>query len=279
VVQFAFGSSAVEGKLAMTPVALGGAGIPPEGLAMARMLGGALFLQGLAFMTRRMSTRTSLRDHLVLFGLSLLGITVNQTLFLFGLQKTTPVSAALLCVTIPVFTAAIAILMRQERPSVRFGLGLLLALGGAVALTGIRDVDRGAVLVLVNSLSYATYLVLGRNVIRRLGAITVIRWIFFWGALSFLPFGGPVLARAIPSLSTQGAILLVYMIVMPTIVAYLANAWALARSSATLVTIYIYLQPLIAAALGYVQLGQPLAPRAIVAAALILLGVTVVATR
>jgi drug/metabolite transporter (DMT)-like permease len=66
---------------------------------------------------------------------------------------------------------------------------------------------------------------------------------------------------------------------VPTIVAYLLNAWALGRSSATLVTIYIYLQPLIAAVLAWAQLGLGISRRAGLAAVLILLGLGVVASR
>jgi drug/metabolite transporter (DMT)-like permease len=66
---------------------------------------------------------------------------------------------------------------------------------------------------------------------------------------------------------------------MPTIVAYSLNAWALARSSPTLVTIYIYVQPVLAGLLAWLQLGLTPSSRMLVASALILAGVTVVATR
>lgn len=285
----------------MMPRAAGGGGLAPEAVAMARMLAAAVFFQGLELVLRRWGpgargagsgsvtgsglgsslrkATPSRRDHLALFGLSLLGIAINQTLFLLGLRLTTSVSAALLSVTIPVFTAALAVVVRQERISTRLVIGLSLALGGALELTGVRQVDHGAALVLVNSLSYALYLVLGRGVIQRLGALTVIRWVFTWGALSFLPVGLLPLARALSDLTPLAGWLLAYIIVMPTIVAYLANAWALGRSSATLVTIYIYLQPLIAGGLAYVQLGQPLASSAVLAGALIMAGVSLVATR
>lgn len=289
VVQFAFASQAVEGKLAMRARDLGGAGLSPLAIAMARMLGATLFFQVLELALRRFAPNfgasglrratPTRRDHVWLIGLSLLGITINQTLFLLGLRLTSPVSAALLSVTIPVFTAALAVLARQEKPSLRLAAGLALALSGALVLTGVSDLDRGAALVLVNSLSYALYLVVGRRVIQRLGALTVIRWIFTWGALLFLPVGLLPLIALARDPTPLGVALLAYVVVVPTIVAYLSNAWALGRSTATLVTIYIYLQPLIAAALAYAQLGQAVERRALLAAPLILLGVTIVATR
>lgn len=278
VVQVAFASQAVEGKIAMSAREVGGEAIAPAALAMVRMGGAAvafvLFTQ--LFELRKQITA---KDHLVLAGLSILGISLNQTLFLIGLRTTTPVSAALLSVTIPVFTAVMAVVARTERPSWRLAVGLGLALAGVLWLTGIHRVDRGAVIVTINSLSYSAYLVLSRRIIVRLGAWTVVTWIFVWGALLFAPYGVPALVADVPHWTARGLGFVAYILVMPTIVAYLSNAWALGRSSSTLVTIYIYTQPLIAGLLSWVQLGQTVSPRALVAALFILVGVTVVATR
>jgi drug/metabolite transporter (DMT)-like permease len=290
VVQVAFGSIPVEGKLAMMPQAAGGEGIAPEAIAMARMIGAAIFFQAVGSMLARRSSsgerpRATIRDQGMLVVLSVLGIVATQTFLIFGVRITTPVSAALLAVTIPVVTAAMAVAVRQERPSVRLAIGLLLASAGAAILTGIiggsgpGGLDVGAVLIVMNALVYSAYLVLGRGIIQRLGAIEVLRWIFTWGAVLFAPFGLPSLLHELPVLTERGAWLLGYLVVVSTIIGYLANAWALGRSTATLVTIYIYLQPIIAAALAYVQLRQPIAPHALVAGALILSGVTLVATR
>jgi drug/metabolite transporter (DMT)-like permease len=85
--------------------------------------------------------------------------------------------------------------------------------------------------------------------------------------------------HAVPELTARGWGLVIYILLMPTIVAYALNAWALGRSNPTLVTVYIYLQPLIAAALSYVQLG--IVPTGTMGASsvLILAGVAVVALR
>jgi drug/metabolite transporter (DMT)-like permease len=278
VVQIAFASQAVEGKIAMAPLAAGGEAVDPPALAMARMIGGAAFF--VAFSTAfRLRTPLSRGDLARLAGLSVLGIALNQTLFLVGLRSTTPVSAALLSLTIPVFTAALAVGFRVERPSVRLGVGLGVAVCGVLWLTGIRTIDRGAVLVTVNSLCYALYLVLSRGLLRRLGAFTVITWVFVWGALIFAPVGLPALVRAVPVWTPRAWAFVAWIVAMPTIVAYLANAWALARSTPTLVTIYIFLQPLLAAALAWVQMGTPPSERTLVSGLLILIGVALVATR
>lgn len=284
VVQLAFASQAVEGKIAMSPRALGGEAIGATAIAMVRMAAAAVVFQAIdvAMRARRRTDappRPTSRDHLALAGLSIVGIVLNQTLFLLGLQRTSPISASLLCVTIPVLTASLAVLLRQERPSARVAAGLAASVAGVLWLTGVHDVDRGALLVTLNSMCYATYIVLSRPVIRRLGAFTTITWIFTWGAVAFAPVGAWTLVGEIPHLTARGCAFLAYIVLMPTIVAYLLNAWALAHTTASVVTIYVYLQPMIAATLAWIQLGQVPSGRLVGAGALILVGIALVATR
>jgi drug/metabolite transporter (DMT)-like permease len=281
VVQVAFASQAVESKLAMMDRAAGGEGIAPEALAMARMVGAALFFQVFARATGKL-VPTSWREQAWLAVLSVLGIALNQALFLAGLRLTTPTAAALLSITIPVGTAVLAILFRQERPSFRTWLGLALAASGVVWLTGItgtHGVDKGALIIALNSLSYASYIVLSRGVIQRLGAVTVVTWAFTWAVPLFAPFGAPSLLANAAVYTSRGWWLIGYIVLVPTIVAYLLNAWALGRSNPSLVTVYIFLQPILAASLAWVQLGQALSSRLVFASVFIACGVAVVATR
>ena len=279
LVQFAFASQAVEAKVAMMPRALGGEEIFPEALAMIRMLGGALFFRAIAGVRREYVEPIARADHLRLAGLSILGISLNQTLFLLGLRWTTPFSVSLLGATIPVFAAALAVLFRKEKLTWRTAVGIALAMSGVVSLIGMGALDRGAILVALNSLSYAAYVVLSRDVVLRVGALRAVVWVFTYAAIMFAPFGMRPMLATLPALTPRGWGFVLYILAMPTILAYLLNAWALGRSSATLVTIYIYLQPLIAAVLAWVQLGTGISKRAWVAAALILVGLGVVASR
>jgi drug/metabolite transporter (DMT)-like permease len=279
IVQFAFASQAVEAKIAMLPRAEGGEEIFPEALAMLRMFGGAVFFQIVVLARRTQEVAISRVDHMRLAGLSILGIAANQTLFLFGLRWTTPFSVSVLGATIPVFTAALAVAFRKEAASIRTFGGVALALSGVVSLIGVGSVDQGAMLVALNSLSYSAYVVLSRDVVLRVGALRAMAWVFTYGALLFVPIGGRSLVHQIPLVTPRGAMFLAYIVALPTIVAYYLNAWALARSSASVVTIYIYLQPLIAALLAWAQLGHTISPRAGIAAVLILLGLGIVAFR
>ena len=274
----AFAAGAVEGKLALRPLATGGGGVDPFALAMARMIGAALFFQALVRVTGQLRPLPR-AEHLRIAGLSVLGIVVNQTLFLVGLRLTTAFAAALLGATIPVFTAALAVALRIERPAASTAAGLVLAFAGVLWLTGIGSVDVGVVVIALNCLSYSLYIVLSKGVLERVGALTLVTWAFTWGALMLLPLGGLRLAVGVTQWGTSAWRLVAFIVVCPTIVAYLANAWALRRSTPTVVTIYIYLQPVLAALLQWVQMHEPVARRALFASGLIFAGVTVVAVR
>ena len=263
----------------MLPRALGGEEIFPEALAMIRMAGGALFFQAITHVRGAQGVAISRRDHVKLAGLSILGIALNQTLFLLGLRWTTPFSTSLLGATIPVFAAGLAVIFGKERLSWRTVMGIALAMLGVFSLIGNGSLDRGAILVALNSLSYAAYVVLSRDVVLRVGALRTVAWIFTYAAILFAPFGVRPLLTQLPMLTPRGTGFVIYILVMPTIVAYLLNAWALGQSSATLVTIYIYLQPLIAAVVAWVQLGTGISQRAWLAALLIVAGLGVVASR
>jgi drug/metabolite transporter (DMT)-like permease len=278
IVQVAFASQTVEGKILMGSSSAGGEAVSPFAVAMVRMLGAALFFQAFTRATGTLRSATR-RDHGRLAVLSILGIALNQTLFLVGLRMTAPVNAALLSVTIPVFTAAIAVALGHERASWRLGIGLLTAIAGVVWLTGIGSVDRGALVILANCVSYSLYIVLSRATIQRLGTLTVVTWIFTWGVLLFAPLGMPDLVAGAASWTPRAWALLAYIVAMPTIVAYLCNAWALERSTPTLVSIYIYVQPVLAAVLAWLQLGSTVSERLALAAIVIAAGVAIVATR
>jgi drug/metabolite transporter (DMT)-like permease len=215
-------------------------------------------------------------EHLRIAGLSVLGMVLNQTLYLVGLRITTAFAAALLGATIPVFTAALAVAFRIERPAVTTAGGLVLAFAGVLWLTGIGSVDVGVLVIALNCLSYSFYIVLSKGVLQRVGALTLVTWAFTWGALAMLPLGGLRLAAGAVHWEARAWVLVAFIVVGPTIVAYLGNAWALRRSTPTVVTIYIYLQPLLAAVLQWVQMREPVGPRALVASGLIFAGVTVV---
>jgi drug/metabolite transporter (DMT)-like permease len=211
---------------------------------------------------------------------------LNQLLFVKGLSLTTVINATLLGTTIPVFTLLVSIIFGYDRLSLRKALGILLAAGGVIYLVDPLRADfsgqtaLGNLLILVNSLSYGAYIALSKDLLKRYGALTFITWIFIFGSLLTIPIGAMTLANSPLQNAGLGITLAVlYIILVPTVGAYYANAWALARVSPSTVAVYIYLQPLIAFALAPLILGESWNSRTWIASALIFAGVAIVIMR
>lgn len=225
------------------------------------------------------------KDLPILALLGLLGVCLNQGLFVLGLHRTTATNASILMPSIPVFAVAISALSGIERVGWRRLLGILLAVAGAAVMldsTAFSLADRhtvGNLMVLANCLSYATFLVLQRPVVRRLPWRTVIAWSFLFGSLGILAMAWPDLSAVeFSTLSSTTWWLLGYVVAFPTIFAYATNTWAVHRSTPTLVAVYITLQPLVTAGLARVVLGEPLGLPQVLGFVLIAAGLVRVST-
>jgi drug/metabolite transporter (DMT)-like permease len=267
------------GKLALATV-------PPLVLAGLRVVTAALLLEAIRRAAGNPLPGRPDRGIFVL--LAFLGVSINQIFFILGLSLTTAINTAVLTATIPVFTLAVALLLRHERLRPRALLGLVLAFSGALVLLEIQRFDwrsdfvKGDLLLLANCLSYSFYLVLGRPVMARYRAPTAISAVFLYGTLPILLVAGPSFARFEPASVTPLAWWsLAAIVVLSTVLPYLLNSWALARTEASRVAFYVFLQPLIGATMAILVLNEHLTPRTVVAAALIFagLGVTVLPSR
>lgn len=274
-VQLAFASGAIAGKLVMN-----GEHVDPSALALMRALGGAVAFHAARLVLSRGETKKIPGKHHALFALyAILGVAVNQAFFLHGLKHASATNAALLAATIPVFTAGVAAFARQERLTIRIGVGIAVATVGVLVLTGVRQISVGNLLITINSFCYALYLVGIRKLLDEYGALVTIAWVFTYGALFLAPFGALKVVHDATSWSPRGLGLVLWFIAVPTIFAYLTNAFALARAKPSVVAAYIYLQPLLVMFFAGKMLGEALNTRTIVAGGAILLGVGIVATR
>jgi len=273
IVQVAYASLAVEGKIAMGPLYR----VSPEALAMMRILGGALVFVP-AYLLSPQAPKVELRrDRFVLVVLAIFGVALNQALFLRGLSQTSPMTAILLIATIPVFTALFAVIAGRDRLTLRMAVGLVLAVFGVIALSGFAVPHQGDAFVLLNAASYAIYVVFSKSAVVRYGALAVMAWVFGAATILFAPIGAASLVRDVPHWSLGAYALVAFVVLVPTVLAYGVNAWALGRATPTLVTIYIYLQPLVVIALSAMQLGQTPQTASLFGGLFILAGVTTVA--
>jgi drug/metabolite transporter (DMT)-like permease len=230
--------------------------IPPYAVAAFRVIFGAIVL----IIVQRTVSGEKLenkRDLLWLAVYSLFGVIINQVCYLKGLSMTTSANTSILIVTIPVFTTAIAIALRKEYGSLKKWIGIGLAAGGVLALHGLdsfdasRDKMIGNLLVVINSFSYATYLVISKGLLKKYSSITVAMWIYIFGFIGVAPLGaGEIAALDFGAISMKAWLPLIYVLIFSTVVVYFLNLWALRRAESSTVAVYIYLQPVIATGLA-----------------------------
>ncbi|HEY0100177.1 MAG TPA: DMT family transporter [Pyrinomonadaceae bacterium] len=277
-VQLIFGTWPIVGKLVLRSLS-------STGLVTFRIVGATL-----AFLViRRATNHVSIKgraDFARLLLYSLLGVVLNQFLYVKGLELSTVINSALIGSTIPIFTLLVSVFLGYESGSWRVAVGLFLAACGVVYLINpaeasfSRETNIGNFILVLNSMAYGAYIAISQDMIKRYGALTVITWIFIFGSFITLPIGGYHLSKfSLSSVPVLAWCAMLYIILVPTVAAYYLNAWALGRVAPSIVAIYIYLQPLIAFAVAPLILGEQLNSRTWLAAALIFAGLATVTLR
>jgi drug/metabolite transporter (DMT)-like permease len=191
---------------------------------------------------------------------------------------TTATAAQTMVVAGPAMTLLVAILLKQEQASPAKWLGIALAASGALLLVGVGLAEGSALgnlLALLNVASYSVYLVISRGLLRRYDALTVITWVFVFGAVGMLPWGAAPLAREAGGVSSFTWLLVLGIVLFPTVGAYYLNILALKHVESSVVSVFVYLQPILTALLAVPALGEHPSPRLIPAALLIFSGVAV----
>lgn len=211
---------------------------------------------------------------LALYGL--LGVAANQLLYITALTLTTATAAQTLIATGPALTLLVAIALRRESATAAKWAGIALAASGALFLVGAElgsGQALGNLLVVLNVACFSVYLVISRDMLQRYHPLTVITWVFVFGAMAILPWGAWALVRDGGGHSTTMWAALAWIILVPSVAAYYLNIWALQRVEASVVSVFIYLQPVLTALLAVPILGERISARLIPAGLLIFAGV------
>lgn len=184
----------------------------------------------------------------------LFGIGLNQLFFFSGLNLTTPINASLIQTTTPIMVLVTSALLMIEKITWRKVLGILIGASGAILLISYGKRFNiggqgilGDLMILVNATSFGTYLVISKPLMKKYHPITIVKWSFTFGLIIILPFGVPPLFDTEwSSFTTNIWLAVAYVLICTTFLAYLLNAYALKQVQASVVSIYIYLQPFIA---------------------------------
>lgn len=226
--------------------------IPYNVLVIMRVIGAIILFWASSLIV---SEKVERKDFLRLFALGVCGVAINQSLFLKGLHLTSPIDAAIMMITTPILVLIIAsIIIKEKITAIKFA-GIAIGFSGAAYLVfqNLGEANKessflGDLYVLINAISWGTFLVLVKPLMKKYHTITILKWTFLFGFPLVLPFGiSDAISFDWPSLSQEILTMAIFVIVFTTFVAYLLNTIALKELSPSVVSAYIYLQPLLTA--------------------------------
>ena len=258
--------------------------IPPLGIFTLRSLvAGGLFWSVSLFMPAEKIDR---KDYIKIFAASMIGFLACQLTFLVGIPHITPMDCSVLTAMAPIYTMAIAAIVIKEPITFRKATGVAISFVGIIYLILSRVIAPGGVaestplgiiMLILNSLTFSMYLGIFKPLIAKYSAVTFMKWIFLFSACVATPLSIKGLANVdwadIPPVQYAE---LSYLIVCATFVSYFLIPVAQKRIRPTLVSMYSYVQPIIAIAISIAIGMDTLTWQKILATILVFSGVVIV---
>jgi len=261
--------------------------VSPQSLTLLRILFGCAMFWIVSLFVKH--EHVSWKDLGLLFLCALCGITFNQSLFMSGLNLTSPVDASIIATAGPIYVMLLAALILKEPITRQKTLGVLLGVLGAVTLIlssaqadGQAGGLNGNLRIVFSNLLYSIYVVLSRPLSQRYSAVTIMKWMFLFSAILLLPFmyqqviDTPAFHRAAWDWTEVGAIS--YVLLLGTFIPYLIIPMSLKRLRPTTVSMYNYIQPIIASIASTVMGQDTITFSKVISSLLIFVGVYFVTT-
>jgi len=223
------------------------------GLVFLRVLGATIIFWtiSLFFKTKPIEKK----DRLTILKCGLFGMSINIAAFIAGLDYSTPVNSSILIIISPIFVVILSFFIFKNKINFIKILGIILGFIGAMILiltadsnSSIgRNIPLGNFLFIVNSISYAYYLIIVKPMAEKYDLITLFKWLFLIGLIFNFPLGiNQFLDVGWASLPLWEAVLpMVFVVVGTTCMTYFLNGYALSKLTSTEVAVFMYLQPII----------------------------------
>ena len=256
--------------------------IDPSGFVLLRIIGAVLLFSFSYFFFIKEKIKKTDIFRLAICGM--FGVAINQLLFFEGLNLTTPINASIVMTVNPILVLILSFFIINESITFKKGIGVLLGIIGAFILITqgekiafAPDYKLGNLLVFINAISYGLYLVIVKPLMKKYHPITVMFYVFGFGLLYTLYFGLEDLSSVNWSIiPTNIYYAIVFVLFCTTFLAYLFNSSALKNLSPSTVSIYIYLQPLLASIFAILRGVDTIDRTKLIAAILIFIGVYLV---
>lgn len=218
-----------------------------------RVLGTCIIFWGTSFFVKK--EQVPIKDKFLFAAAAILGLILNQCLFMVGLQLTSPANASIETTATPIITMILSFIILKESVTWKKILGVAIGCTGAVILitTSVKSGNGkvgniwGDLIVISSQTFYALFLILFTNFTKKYSIITANKWLFLWGTIIIWPFTlQHVYNTDFAAITTTAWLETGFVIIFGTFLGYLIIMKALKTLSPTIVSIYNYVQPIVA---------------------------------
>ncbi|APG60688.1 DMT family transporter [Christiangramia salexigens] len=282
----AFGASAIYGVNHTLAKGLMPLYIEPFGFILLRVTGAAILFWIISLMAPKEKIATS--DWPRLIGCAIFGMVINMLFFFKGLSLSTPINSSVIITLSPVMVLILASILIKERITLLKTLGIIIGMAGALVLilfskeanANAPNIPLGNLLFIVNAFSYGLYLILVKPLTKKYHSITLMKWLFLIAIFINLPVTyNEFMAVEWASLPFDAIWKMGFVVLGTTFMTYLLNIYALKQLSASTISAFIYLQPLIAITFAIAVGADSLSWVKGIAAALVFIGVYMVSVK
>lgn len=204
-----------------------------------------------------------------LIGLGLVGHSIYQLLFVFGINFTTAANSSLILATVPVWVALFGTLAGVERLTMRGWLGVILSLGGIVLiiLGGDRQAELrfggatlgGDLLILLATLAWSTYTLAIRPMTRHYPSVAVTSISTLIGTVPLILVSMPALVQFDwPSASMSAWLAVLFSGVFGIALAYIFWINGVSHLGSARTSLYSNMVPAVALLTAWLWLGETL---------------------
>lgn len=194
------------------------------------------------------------RDMLKIFFASLFALVFNQGIFIFGLSLTSPIDASIVTTTSPIITMIVAAIYLKEPVTNKKVLGIFIgAMGALILILSSQATSAGGgsiwgdLLCMIAQLSFSIYLTVFKGLSQRYSAITINKWMFIYASICYIPFSYQDIAGIEwNSISTAAIYQVLYVVLCGSFIAYICIMTAQKLMRPTVVSMYNYVQPIVA---------------------------------
>lgn len=225
-------------------------------------------------------------DYMKIFAASFTGFFLTQITFLIGISDITPMDCSIMTSLSPIYTMFIAAMVLKEPITIKKAGGVLLSFLGVLFLIfnsvssggGAAETKPiGVLFMFLNGFCFSVYLGVFKPLIMRYSVVTFMKWIFLFSSLLSLPFAGGELAQVnYSALSLKFVAEIFYAIVFATFISYFLIPIGQKQLRPTLVSMYSYMQPIVAIAISIYIGMDTLGWKKVLAAATVFAGVVLV---